>query len=96
MVRWLGALLAAATLSWFALLLITGDYYNEGPTVVILSPVYQIGIHRGDVGVAAFWAAGMIGLLTAAMGQRGEGRRRRTREDGRTSDARKRVASSPS
>lgn len=71
MVRWLGALLAGATLSWFAVLLVTGDYYNEGPTVVILSRVYQIGIHRGDVGVAAFWAAGMIGLLIAAMGRRG-------------------------
>ncbi len=74
MVRWLGALLAAATLSWFAVLLVTGDYYNEGPTVVILSRVYSIGIHRGDVGVVAFWAAGMIGLLTAAMARRGPSR----------------------
>lgn len=70
MFRWLGALLAAATLSWFAVLLVTGDYYNEGPTVFTLSRVYAIGVHRGDVGVVAFWAAGMIGLLTSAMARR--------------------------
>ena len=70
MVRWLGVLLTGAILSWFAALLVTGDYYNEGPTVVVLSVAQQIGIHRGDVGVAAFWAAGMLGLLLAARGRR--------------------------
>ena len=65
MFRWFGALVAAASMSWFALLLITGDYYNEGPVLFTLSATH--GIHRGDVGIVAFWTLGMIGLLIAAL-----------------------------
>lgn len=64
--RWLGVLVAAASLSWFAVLLVTGNYYNEGPVVLTLSLSRGIGVHRGDIGVVAFWAAGMIGLLASA------------------------------
>ena len=69
MFRWLGALVAAASMSWFALLLVTGDYYNEGPVLFTLSVTH--GVHRGDIGIAAFWAAGMIGLLAAVWPGRG-------------------------
>ncbi|WP_138734438.1 hypothetical protein [Modestobacter excelsi] len=65
MVRWVGALLTAAVLSGFAFLLLTGDYIREGPVLVTLSETH--GIHRGDVGIVAFWTIGMIGLLTAVL-----------------------------
>ena len=55
MVRWVGALLTAAVLSGFAFLLLTGDYIREGPVLVTLSESH--GIHRGDVGIVAFWHA---------------------------------------
>ncbi|WP_138758789.1 hypothetical protein [Modestobacter altitudinis] len=64
MLRWAGALLTAAVLSAFAFLLLTGDYIREGPVLVSLSEAH--GIHRGDVGIVAFWTIGMIGLLIAA------------------------------
>jgi hypothetical protein len=74
MFRWLGALVAAASLTWFALLLITGRYYNEGP--VVFRVIEDHGMHRGDIGILAFWAAGMIGLgLATWSGRRGVQRR---------------------
>jgi hypothetical protein len=78
MFRWLGALVTAACLSGFALLLIAGQYYNLGPVVVQVSENH--GIHRGDVGILAFWAAGMVGLLLATCA--GRSRVRRERSDG--------------
>jgi hypothetical protein len=63
--RWVGVLLTAAVLSGFAVLLLTGDYIREGPVLVTLSENH--GIHRGDVGIVAFWTLGMIGLLIAAL-----------------------------
>ena len=65
MLRWVGVLLTAAVLSGFAVLLLTGDYIREGPVLVTLSESH--GIHRGDVGIVAFWTLGMIGLLIAAL-----------------------------
>jgi hypothetical protein len=81
MLRWVGALLTAAVLSGFAVLLLTGEYVREGPVLVTLTATH--GIHRGDVGIAAFWALGMIGLLIALLA----GRRDRAagRRDERTS-----------
>ncbi|CCH85951.1 protein of unknown function [Modestobacter italicus] len=58
-------LLTAAVMSAFAVLLLTGDYIREGPVLVTLSETH--GIHRGDVGIVAFWTLGMIGLLIAAL-----------------------------
>ena len=56
----MGALMTAAVLSGFTVLLLTGDYVREGPILVSLSATH--GIHRGDVGIVSMWALGMIGL----------------------------------
>ena len=72
MLRWVGVLLTAAVLSGFAVLLLTGDYIREGPVLVTLSETH--GIHRGDVGIVAFWTLGMIGLLIAALSRPARGR----------------------
>jgi len=63
--RWAGALLATAVLSGFAVLLLTGEYLREGPVVLALTATH--GIHRGDVGIVAGWALGVIGVLTCAL-----------------------------
>jgi hypothetical protein len=62
-VRWLGALLAVAVLTAFALLLLSGQYFREGPVVATLT--HDHGIHRGDIGIVAAWTLGMIGLALA-------------------------------
>ncbi|GAB3321543.1 hypothetical protein GCM10027451_43160 [Geodermatophilus aquaeductus] len=59
--RWLFALVAAAMLTAFALLLVTGEYYNEGP--VLLRVAEDHGLHQGDVFVLTGWAAGVLSLL---------------------------------
>ena len=63
--RWAGALLATAVLSGFAVLLLTGDYIREGPVLLTLTATH--GIHRGDVGIVAVWALGVIGVLVCAL-----------------------------
>jgi hypothetical protein len=68
MVRWLGALLAAAVMSVFAVLLLTGDYVREGPVLVQLSTTH--GIHRGDVGIVSLWTLGMLSLLAVVVAGR--------------------------
>jgi hypothetical protein len=72
MLRWAGALLAVAALSVFAVLLLTGDYIREGPVLVTLSATH--GIHRGDLGVVAVWALGVIGVLVGVLGPRRQSR----------------------
>jgi hypothetical protein len=72
MLRWVGALLTAAVLSGFAFLLLTGDYIREGPVLVTLTEDH--GIHRGDLGIVAFWTLGMIGLAIALLGSRRDAR----------------------
>ncbi len=65
MVRWLGALLVAMALTGFALLLLSGQYFREGPVVATVTEDH--GIHRGDIGIVSVWGLGMIGLgLTLA------------------------------
>ncbi|SNS90636.1 hypothetical protein SAMN04488107_4258 [Geodermatophilus saharensis] len=59
--RWLFALVAIAVLSAFALLLVTGQYYNEGPVLVRVAE--DRGLHQGDVFVLTGWAAGVLSLL---------------------------------
>jgi hypothetical protein len=59
-VRWLGALLVALVLTGFALLLLSGQYFREGPVVATVSENH--GIHRGDIGIVSVWGLGMIGL----------------------------------
>jgi hypothetical protein len=72
MFRWAGALLAVAALSVFAVLLLTGDYIREGPVLVTLTATH--GIHRGDLGVVAVWALGVIGVLISTLARRSRSR----------------------
>ena len=55
------ALVAAALLTAFAFLLVTGKYYNEGPVLLRVSDGH--GLHRGDVFVLTGWAAGVLSVL---------------------------------
>jgi hypothetical protein len=64
MLRWLFAIVIAGILSAFAVLLLTGEYVNDGPVLVALSEGH--GIHKGDVFVVTGWAAALlseVGLL---------------------------------
>ena len=74
MLRWAAAALTAAVMTGFAVLLLAGRYVREGPVLVTFSETH--GLHRGDVGIMAAWALGMIGLLTSLLAQR---RSRRSR-----------------
>ncbi|SFT34063.1 hypothetical protein SAMN05660657_00213 [Geodermatophilus amargosae] len=58
--RWLFALVVAVMLTVFGLLLVTGEYYNEGP--VLLRVAEDHGLHQGDIFVLTGWAAGMLSL----------------------------------
>ncbi|WP_346621221.1 hypothetical protein [Blastococcus montanus] len=60
MVRRLCALVVAAVVSGFALLLITGDYENDGPVLVAVGGGH--GVHAGDLFVLAGWAAAVTAL----------------------------------
>ena len=64
--RWLSALVVAAVLSGFAVLLLTGQYVNEGPVLMRLSQTH--GVHVGDLFVVLGWAAALLvgGLLWSA------------------------------
>ncbi|SFO10376.1 hypothetical protein SAMN05660359_01408 [Geodermatophilus obscurus] len=66
--RWLFAVVAAAMLTAFAVLLVTGEYHNEGP--VLLRVAHGHGIHRGDVFVLTGWAAGLLSLSGLLWGRR--------------------------
>jgi hypothetical protein len=66
--RWSGALLTAAVLSGFAVLLLTGEYIRSGPVLVRLSENH--GIHRGDLGIVSFWVLGMVGVLVTLLARR--------------------------
>ncbi len=59
--RWSFALVAAGVLSAFALLLVTGQYHNDGPVIVMLDQDH--GLHQGDVYVLTGWAAAVLSLL---------------------------------
>ncbi len=70
MLRWLSALVIAAVLSVFAVLLLTGQYLNEGP--VLLRLVEDHGVHEGDLFVVLGWAAALsaVGGLLRSTGRR--------------------------
>jgi len=70
----------ALVLSGFAVLLLSGQYVREGPVLVTLTATH--GIHRGDLGVAAAWLLGMIGLLAGVLSGR-----RRVQQPPRTTDS---------
>ena len=66
MLRWLFALVVAGIVSAFAVLLLTGEYANDGAVLVRLAE--DRGIHEGDVLVLAGWATALLseaGLLLA-------------------------------
>ncbi|MGY1733373.1 hypothetical protein ACI798_17840 [Geodermatophilus sp. SYSU D01045] len=54
------ALVIAGMLTAFTALLVTGEYYNEGPVLLRLTADH--GLHKGDVFVVTGWAAGMLSL----------------------------------
>ena len=68
--RWLSALLIAAVLSAFAVLLLTGRYLADGP--VLLRFDLEHGIHAGDLFIVLGWAAALlaVGGLLRATGRR--------------------------
>ena len=68
--RWLFAIVIAGILSAFAVLLLTGEYVNDGPVLVALSEGH--GIHKGDIFVVTGWAAALlaVGGLLRAPGRR--------------------------
>ncbi|NEM05950.1 hypothetical protein [Geodermatophilus normandii] len=66
--RWLFVLVPAGVLSAFAMLLLTGQYYNEGPVIAVVATDH--GLHRGDLFVLAGWAAGMLSLLGVVLAHR--------------------------
>lgn len=72
MLRWLFATVIAGIVSAFAVLLLTGEYINEGPVLVALSEEH--GIHRGDFFVVSGWATALLseaGLLLVGRRTRG-------------------------
>lgn len=62
---------AAGVLSGSALLLVTGRYSNDGPTVAEVSP--GRGWHVGDFFILAGWAAGMLAIVLPAVLRRPDG-----------------------
>jgi len=78
-VRWPGGVLVTVVLTWFALLLITGHYIDEGP--VLLQVTRQHGLHEGDIFVMLGWLVAMVAsvVLVATSGapRRRESRRPR-------------------
>lgn len=62
MLRWLCALVVAGVVSGFAVLLLAGEYANDGPVLVALSRGH--GVHAGDLFVVAGWAVALLALLT--------------------------------
>ncbi|WP_147263162.1 hypothetical protein [Geodermatophilus sp. TF02-6] len=61
MLRWLLALVVAGVLSAFALLLLTGRYFEEGPVLVRLTTTH--GVHQGDLYVVSGWAVAVLCVL---------------------------------
>ena len=68
MLRWLYALVVGGIVSGFTVLLLTGNYINDGPVLVALSESH--GLHAGDLFVIAGWAVALaaLALLTRRPG----------------------------
>lgn len=58
--HWFCALVVGSVLSGFAFLLLTGQYFADGP--VVAQVVQEHGLHRGDVFVIAGWGLAMVAL----------------------------------
>ncbi|MDT0277344.1 hypothetical protein [Blastococcus goldschmidtiae] len=70
MLRWLSLAVVAGVLTGFTLLLVTGEYINDGPVLIRMSATR--GLHVGDAFVLLGWAASMLALgrLVTLPGQR--------------------------
>jgi hypothetical protein len=55
------ASVVGAVLSGFAVLLLTGEYENEGRVVISVTRTH--GLHAGDLFVIAGWALSLIALV---------------------------------
>ncbi len=66
------ATVIAGIVSAFAVLLLTGEYVNDGPVLLTLDE--ERGIHTGDIFIAGGWAAALLAevglLVTARSGRR--------------------------
>lgn len=73
LLRWSCALVTAAVLTGFGLLLVTGKYVNEGPTVVSVTKSH--GLYEVDVFVIAGWVVATCALAVLALtsGRRNSG-----------------------
>lgn len=60
MLRWVSGTVAAIVLSGFTLLLLTGKYREEGPTIASVSATH--GLHQGDLYVIAGWLVAMLAV----------------------------------
>ena len=67
MLRWLLALVIAGIVSAFAVLLLTGEYVNDGPVLVRLGE--DRGIHLGDLFVLTGWAAALLSEVGLLLGR---------------------------
>ncbi len=91
MTRWLCALVTGGVVSAFAFLLLTGQYLEDGPVILRLSPNH--GVHEGDLFVVAGWVFAVLALgwLTLASppsdaAAADPSRRRRSRQVDRPGD----------
>ena len=50
-----------AVVTWFSLLLVTGEYSEEGAVLFAVSSEH--GVHKGDLMVIACWAVSIVALL---------------------------------
>jgi hypothetical protein len=66
--RWLPPTVIAVVLTVFAVLLLTGQYVNEGPTLFRLAKDH--GVHLGDLFVVTGWAASLAAEAWLLLGIR--------------------------
>lgn len=69
--RRLSAVLVAGMLTVFAVLLLTGEYANDGPVILRLGQ--DRGIHEGDLFVVLGWAVGLASVAALVAGGRRDG-----------------------
>jgi len=65
---WVFSLAIVVILTGFALLLLSGRYFNDGPVILALSANH--GLHKGDVFVVTGWAAGVLSVVGLGVSRR--------------------------
>jgi hypothetical protein len=61
MLRWVCALVSGAVVTGFALLLLNGEYRDEGPVLLSVTPDH--GLHVGDFFVLGGWVVAVASLF---------------------------------